>query len=137
MPPDPALNSIFTLDVSNLSFPYRFCAAALQGLLNRDGPRLFLDYGIYDDPAARRTNEVFMDDALWFGKYRDLLGNQDQRNLEYYCHAHGFQPQPSAGLEELVHKHRGQLNGCVVGDEGRANTRTYGLVLLARRFLVA
>ena len=56
--------------------------------MNRSGPLLFLDIGIYDDPAARRTNEIFMEDDLWYGKYRALLGNQDQRNLAYYVGAH-------------------------------------------------
>ena len=84
---------IVVVDVSALDYPMRLCAAALQGLLNRAGPKVFLDYGIYDDPAARRTNEVFLDDELWFGKYRDLLGYQDRHNLEYYREAHGFDSQ--------------------------------------------
>jgi hypothetical protein len=38
--------------------------AALLGLLNRNGPTFFLDYGIYDDPNAQRTNGVFLDEAV-------------------------------------------------------------------------
>ena len=70
MPPE---QFISVLDVSAMDYPTRLCAAVLQGLLNRRGTCVFLDYGIYDDPAARRTNEVFLDDALWFSKYRDEL----------------------------------------------------------------
>lgn len=54
---------IQVLDVSQFSYVERVCAATQQGLVNRNGPMLYLDYGIYDDPAARRTNEVFLDDG--------------------------------------------------------------------------
>lgn len=127
---------IDVLDVSGLSYSLQFCAAALQGLVNRDGPALFLDYGIYDDSAARRTNEVFLDDALWFGKYRDLLGNQDRRNLDYYCQTHGFRPRARPGLKELIQEHRGQLNGCVLWDERLPDTANIALMLSAQETLL-
>ena len=84
------MKRIFVLDVSTLSFSGRVCAAALQGLVNRKGATLYLDYGFYDDPSARRTNEEFIDDENWFGKYRAFLGNQDEHNIEYYRKRHGF-----------------------------------------------
>lgn len=127
---------IDTLDVSGLPVSMRLCAAALQGLVNRNGPQLFLDYGMYDDPNARRTNEVFMADDLWFGKYRDLLGNQDQRNLAYYCHAHGFQAQPGASLEALILKYRQRLNGCVLWDANLPDTANIALMLAAQEGLL-
>ncbi len=136
MPTGESILRIENLDVSAIPYAQCLCAAALQGLLNRNGPALFLDYGIYDDPNARRTNEVFLDDELWFGKYRDLLGNQDQRNLEYYQQAHGFQFQSVASLEELILIHREQLNGCVLWDLDMPDTANIALMLAAQEDLL-
>lgn len=136
MPPyEPSLQ-IEYLDVSGLSYPLRLCAAALQGIINRNGPLIFLDYGIYDDPNARRTNEVFLDDELWFGKYRSLLGNQDQRNLEYYQQAHGFQIQIVPSLEELIRRRQEQLHGCVLWDMGMPETANIALMLASQEDLL-
>ena len=124
------------LEISACSYAQQLCAAALQGLLNRSGPALFLDYGIYDDPAARRTNEVFLDDALWFGKFRELLGNQDQRNLEYYCQEHGFQISLAASLEGLIRKHSQRINGCVLWDASFPDTANIAIMLAAQEDLL-
>jgi hypothetical protein len=124
------------LDVFACAYPQRLCAAALQGLVNRAGPRIFLDYGIYDDPQARRTNEVFLDDAIWFGKYRALLGNQDQHNLDYYRQAHGFETRAAASLEALVEKYNGQLQGCAVWDASMPDTANVALMLSAQEDLL-
>ena len=43
---------IDVLDVSGLSWTEKICAACAQGIINRNGAHLFLDYGIYDDPDA-------------------------------------------------------------------------------------
>lgn len=136
MPLDQLKKEIFVLDVASLDYAWQLCAAALQGLLNRAGPVLFLDYGIYDDPDARRTNEVFLDDDLWFGKYRDLLGNQDQRNLMYYVEMHAFQPRPVSSLDELVRQHREEINGCVIWDATLADTANIALMLAAQEGLL-
>jgi hypothetical protein len=136
MPPARPSCDVTVLDVSGLPYARRLCAAALQGLVNRNGPVLFLDYGVYDDPAARRTNEVFLDDALWFGKYRELLGNQDQRNLDYYCQEHGFRPQTCTGLEALIEQYRQQIHGCVVWDESMPDTANIALMLSAQEDLL-
>lgn len=125
-----------SFDVSGLSYSQRLAAAALQGLVNRNGPLLFLNYGIYDDPLARRTNEVFLDDALWYGKYRDLLGNQDQRNLDYYCQEHGFKPRPVENLGELITLYRDKLRGCVIWDESEPDTGNIALMLAAQEDLL-
>ena len=74
-------NQIIVLDVASASYAEKVTASAVQGIINRRAPKVFLDYGYYDDPAARRTNEIFMDDEFWYGKYRAMLGNQDQNNL--------------------------------------------------------
>jgi hypothetical protein len=127
---------IETLDVSGKPYAQRLCAAVLQGIVNRRGPILFLDYGIYDDPDARRTNEVFLDDTLWYGKYRALLGNQDQHNLDYYRQAHGFQTQATDSLDELIHRHQGKLNGCVLWDAALPDTANLALMLAAQEDLL-
>ena len=132
--PSPACVDL--LDVSACSYAQRLSAAALQGLVNRSGPALFLDYGIYDDPAARRTNEIFMEDDLWYGKYRALLGNQDQRNLAYYREAHGVQVRTAASLEEIIRKYAGQVKGCVVWDAEMPDTANIALMLAAQEDLL-
>ena len=128
--------TITVLDVSQFTYAERVCAAALQGLVNRSSPSLYLDYGIYDDPAARRTNEVFLDEELWQTKYRALLGNQDQRNLAYYQQKYGFTLAPSTDLPGLVARHIHELNGLVVWDEALPDTVNIALMLAARENLL-
>jgi len=127
---------IDVLDVSACTYAERLCAAALQGLVNRDAPRLYLDYGIYDDPAARRTNEVFMPDEMWFGRYREMLGAQDRRNLDYYHQEHGATLYEAQDLWELVQKYAGELDGCVVWDAAVPDTANLALMLAAQHNLL-
>ncbi len=126
---------IHRLDVSTLSYAERVTCAALQGLLNRKSPRVFINYGVYDDPDARRTNEVFMDDAHWYGKYRDLLGNQDMRNLQYYREAHGF-ADTAITLEALLKDHLESFKGCVVWDDAQPDTINLAVMLAGLEDLV-
>ncbi|GAP13030.1 GxGYxY sequence motif in domain of unknown function [Longilinea arvoryzae] len=128
--------NIDVLDVSQCSYAERICAAALQGLANRAGPRLYLDYGTYDDPAARRTNEVFMSDEFWYGKYRDLVGAQDRRNLEYYRQEHSARIREAGNLDELIRKYAAELNGCVVWDAAVPDTVNLALMLAAQQNLL-
>lgn len=128
--------NIDVLDVSQCSYAERVSAAALQGLVNRDGPRLFLDYGIYDDPLARRTNEVFLDDEIWYGKYRDLLGAQDQRNLAYYQQEHAASSQVLPNLSTAVEKYCGHLHGCVLWDVALPDTVNVALMMAAQEGLL-
>ena len=114
----------------------RVCAAALQGLVNRSTPSLYLDYGIYDDPSARRTNEVFLSDEFWFNKYRSLLGNQDQRNMEYYSRKFNLPLTHDAALLDLVNQHRDLLQGLVVWDEELPDTVNIAVMLAARENLL-
>lgn len=127
---------IDVLDVSQCSYAERLCAAALQGLVNRTAPRLYLDYGIYDDPAARRTNEVFMAEEFWYGKYREMLGPQDRRNLEYYRLEHGARQRNVATLDELIQKYRSELRGCVLWDAAVPDTANLALMLAAQQNLL-
>ncbi len=134
--PDSSPLQVVTLDLSGKPYAERLCAAALQGIVNRSGPTVFMDYGIYDDPDARRTNEVFLDDELWYGKYRALLGNQDQNNLAYYRQAHGFQTQAVESLVELIDQHRQSLHGCVLWDAAMPDTANLALMLAAQEDLL-
>lgn len=124
------------LDVSGKSYPYRLCAAALQGLLNRSGPLLYLDYGSYDDLETRSTNEVFIDDEAWYGKYRELVGIPDRRNLDYYREAHGASLTQAASLEDLIAAHREDLQGCVVWDQSLPDTANIALMMSAQQDLL-
>lgn len=136
MSPENQINHIDVLDVSQSSYAERVCAAALQGLANRDGARLFLDYGIYDEHSARRTNEDFMDDEIWYGKYRELLGPQDQRNLAYYREKHGLEPHLLPDLDSAIEQFRGVLRGCVVWDAALLDTVNLALMMAAQEDLL-
>lgn len=128
--------NIDVLDVSGCSYAERICAAALQGLVNRAAPRLYLDYGIYDDPAARRTNEVFMPDEMWYGRFRGMLGAQDRRNLDYYQQEHCATLHEAQDLRELVQEYAGELNGCVVWDTAVPDTVNLALMLAGQQNLL-
>jgi hypothetical protein len=95
-----------------------------------------LNYGVYDDPLARRTNEVFLDDEIWFAKYRAMLGNQDEHNLDYYQKEHGFRVHHARDLAELVKKNAVLLKGCVVWDASFADTANIALMLAAQENLL-
>ncbi|PKO01703.1 MAG: hypothetical protein CVU43_11605 [Chloroflexi bacterium HGW-Chloroflexi-5] len=129
--------SIACLDVSLLAYDERVCAAAVQGLLNRSGARVFLDYGTYDDPMARRTNEVFMDDDFWYGKYRAMLGNQDQNNLDYYKQEHGFAVEQVKSLDDLINQNLTTFKGYVVWDDAQPDTINLAVMLAGLDELIA
>jgi len=136
MPKEQQPNTVDLLDVSKASYAERVSAAALQGLVNRSGTRVFLEYGIYDDPLARKTNEDFMDDEMWYGKYRAMLGNQDERNLDYYKKEHGLHVEKVKDLAALVEKYRASVKGCVVWDLNQPDTANIALMLAAQENLL-
>lgn len=128
--------SITVIDVSRFSYAERVCVAAVQGLVNRTSVRIYLDYGIYDDPSARRTNENFMDDEIWFAKYRDLLGNQDQRNLDYYQKKYNLSLSKSTSLIEIITQFLDLFSGLVVWDEEMPDTVNIALMMAAQKGLL-
>ena len=130
------MKCIFVLDVSELSFSERACAAALQGLVNRKVATLYLDYGFYDDPSARRTNEEFIDDENWFGKYRAFLGNQDEHNIEFYRMEHGFDIEELSSLSEALNKFRNDYDGLVIWDESLLDTVNAAVMLAGLENLI-
>lgn len=130
------MKSIFILDVSGLSYSERVSAAALQGLVNRKRACLYLDYGFYDEPNARRTNEEFMNDENWFGKYRAFLGNQDQHNLTYYEQEHGFSLQKIADLMEAFRQFRSDYLGLVIWDDAVIDTINVAVMLAGQEKLI-
>lgn len=129
-------HSITVLDVSHFSYAERVCTGALQGLVNRTSPSIYLDYGIYDDPTARRTNEDFLGDEIWYSKYRALLGNQDQRNLEYYREKYKLAVNSAINLKELITANIDKISGLVVWDEDLADTVNIALMLAAQENLL-
>lgn len=129
-------STITVIDVSRFSYAERVCIAAVQGLVNRTSPSIYLDYGIYDDPTARRTNENFMDDDIWYAKYRDLLGNQDQRNLDYYQKKFNLNILTVSILEELITQHLDMFSGMVVWDDKLPDTVNIALMMAAQQNLL-
>ncbi len=128
--------SIIVIDVSRFSYAERVCIAAVQGLVNRTTARIYLDYGIYDDPTARRTNEIFMDDEIWYAKYRELLGNQDQRNLDYYQKKFDLTLTKSTSLIEIITQNQDLFSGMVIWDEEMPDTVNIALMLAAQKGLL-
>ncbi len=125
------------LDVSGMDYPRRVLVASLQGLVNRGGPRLFLDYGIYDDESARTTNEPFLPDAIWHAKFRDAIGNQNRANLTYYRSVFDLRLAEYADLNAVLRKHAEVVHGVVVWDPDMPDTVNVALMLCGLNDLVA
>jgi hypothetical protein len=123
--------TVIVLDVSQLSYAGRVTAACLQGLVNRERPALFLEYGIYDDPAARKTNEDIMPDDVWYGKFREYLGNQDRHNLDAYKKIYPIQEQIATSLVEIVEHFRSALHGAVIWDPAIEDSLNIAVMLSA------
>lgn len=130
------MKTINFLDVSTFSYAERVCAAALQGLVNRSEPYLYLDYGLYDDPNARCTNEEFIDGELWYGKYRAFLGNQDQHNLDYYRQEHGFAVEEISDLPAALELFKSTYKGIVIWDEAQPDTVNAAIMLAGQENLL-
>jgi hypothetical protein len=121
-------NQIELLDVSELTYAERLTANSLQGLVNRTGAHLFLDYGNYDDPGTRKTNSVQMTEEDWFGKYRDVLKRNDLDNLDYYVKEYDFQVHKFKDLLAGIFKYRDLLAGMVVWDPEMLDSVNLALV---------
>jgi hypothetical protein len=117
------------LDVSALTYVERLVAVSLQGLANRQGPHLYLDWGIYDDVRARTTNEVFLPEDIWQAKYRPYIGDSDLLNLAYDQEAFGLHPEPLADLAAAVREYAPLLRGLVVWDPALPDTVNPALTL--------
>ncbi len=117
------------LDVSALTYAERLVAVSLQGLANRQGPCLYLDWGIYDDVRARTTNEVFLPEDIWQAKYRPYIGDSDLHNLAYYEGAFGLHAEPLADLAAAVRAYASILRGLVVWDPSLPDTVNPALAL--------
>ena len=121
--------SVDVVDIAFLSFEKRLIAVSLQGLVNRQGPKIFLDYGVYDDIESRTTNEVFIPEDIWQEKYRDTLGNQDQNNLVYYRSVHDLKETHFTNIEDLLEKYASVCTGLVVWDPNRIDTVNLAVII--------
>ena len=108
--------TIDLLDISECTYKERLTVNCLQGLANREGPRLFLDYGNYDDPGTRKTNSVQMTEENWFGKYREFLQRNDLDNLDYYQGEYDLKVNKLKGLAAAIRKYSHLQKGLVVWD---------------------
>jgi hypothetical protein len=104
------------LDISKLKYAERLTANSLQGLVNRNGPKLFLNYGVYDDPGTRKTNSVQMSDENWFNKYRQVLKRNDLDNLDYYKSIYPIKTSQIKSLDKVLEKYTTAIKGMVVWD---------------------
>ncbi len=117
------------IDVSRAGYALQLTATSLQGIVNRKSPRIFLDYGIYDDPESRRTNEVFLPDDIWKSKYRDAIGKTDLNNLEYYKSIYNLEVEGPCSVETAVLKYAGNFKGAVVWDPEFPDTANIALMM--------
>ncbi|MBU2511330.1 hypothetical protein KJ966_08320 [bacterium] len=124
------------IDVSGMDYSEQILVASLQGLINRVSPRVFVDYGQYDDVESRTTNEVFIPEDIWRSTYRDAIGNQDQNNLKQYQTFYDFKTTPVAGLPSLISKFAGEIKGLVVWDPNMQDTINIALMLSATEDLL-
>nr|NIW44622.1 hypothetical protein [Gammaproteobacteria bacterium] len=122
-------NPIFLIDCSNLELDEKLTCVSLQGVLNRNAPRLFLDYGYYDKLSDRTTNEEFINDELWFGTYRSMIGRQDIRNLEYYQSRYQLDVQGVADYRQLMRDFKTSFRGCVIWDDSLPETISIAVML--------
>ncbi|MCP4755079.1 MAG: hypothetical protein GY866_29725 [Proteobacteria bacterium] len=121
--------AIDVVDVSENGYAERLVATSLQGLANRGGPLVHLDCGVYDDVETRTTNEVFIPEDIWISKYRDTIGNQDRKNLEYYQSVFDLEVKATIDLKTAVKKHAGVCKGIVVWDPGLIDTVNIALMM--------
>ena len=123
------MDTIALLDVSSLTYPQQLAAASLQGLANREGPCLYLDWGIYDDVRTRTTNEVFLPEEIWQAKYRTYVGDSDLLNLAHYRETYGIEAEPLPSLSAAVQRFAGCLHGLSVWDPALPDTVNAALML--------
>ena len=117
------------LDVAECVYMERLTANCLQGLVNRDGPQLFLSYGNYDDPGTRKTNSVQMTKENWFGKYREVLCHNDLDNLNYYQQEYDLSVNKLKDLPAAILKYKSYFKGLVVWDPDLIDSVNLALML--------
>ncbi|HOQ99117.1 MAG TPA: GxGYxYP family putative glycoside hydrolase [Anaerolineae bacterium] len=127
---------IIVLAVGEMRYDDQVTAASLQGLANRTQPAMFLDYGIYDDPASRKTNEDFISEELWREKFRDALGQQDQHNLDAYAKIYPLQPQRVDSLAEAIAHFLPIIKGFVVWDPEQPDSINVAIMICSLESLL-
>lgn len=125
----PGKNFVHLINCEKIEFDDKLTCASLQGLLNRAGPVLFLDYGNYDKLSDRTTNEEFINDELWFGKYRSMIGRQDARNLTYYKSRYQLEIDEISDFRHLFQEYKSRFKGFVVWDDTLPETISVALML--------
>ena len=124
------------LDITELSYEDKLTASALQGLVNREAPALYLVNKNYDDPGTRKTNVVHMTDENWYKKYRETIKDNDSLNLEYYQSVYQLKTVSLPDLENAVLKYKALLNGLVVWDPELTDSVNLALMLAAQENLL-
>jgi len=124
------------LDVSELTYAERLTANSLQGLANRSGAHLYLEYGNYDDPGTRKTNSVQMTEEDWIGKYRDVLKRNDLDNLDHYVAEYDLEIHKLKDLLAGIFKYRDLLGGMVIWDPELLDSVNLALVYAGLQNLI-
>ena len=101
----------FSLDIAGVSYDEECLTYCLQGLVNRDTPRLFLD-----------TATIF--------------GPSDQIWLKYLADKKGFRFTPLANLRSAIRQFQPDLKGLVLYDPAEDATRYLALTMAAQRNLL-
>ena len=101
----------YSLNIAGVSYDEECLTYCLQGLVNRDAPRLFLD-----------TTSIF--------------GPSDKYWLKYLAERKGFHFTSLATLRDAIEQFRGSVQGLVVYDPSEDATRYLALTMAAQRNLL-
>ncbi len=93
--------SAYRFDLRNLDYDHQILLFCLQGIVNKKGPRLFLN-----------TQELFWPRCPW-----------DEKWMEYYSSQKGFTFQQVSSIEELLEIFREDIRGLALYDPGVDATR--------------
>lgn len=128
--------SAYTLNIANFAYADQLTAAGVQGLVNRETPELFLDWGIYDDVAARTTNEVFISENIWQDKFRAFVGNQDLANQSFYEEQFNLSFESLDSLEACLQHYKNTFQGVVIWDRNQLDTVNVAIMLAGQENLL-
>jgi hypothetical protein len=101
----------YSLDITGISYDEECLTYCLQGLVNRESPRLFLDTAAIFGPG----------DKYWLG---------------YLSERKGFRFKALSGLREAIRQFRPGLKGLILYDPAEDATRYLALTIAARRNLL-
>ena len=121
-------STVWQFDVEKIGYPELVAATALQGLANREAPRVFLQTGARDWIMSLKSKEVTHSPAVQ-EKYRGV----DDIWREYYAARHGLKFKDVASLDELVSKVGHGVKGTILYDEKNGGNMVVAVTLAGVR----